>query len=65
MDLDALLTLVCGGYVVVQSVRTFAWLVNLPQGALLDAVRGADVADEDDLRERSPAQRNRYLELRR
>ncbi|MGE0674492.1 MAG: hypothetical protein AB7O64_15690 [Methylibium sp.] len=60
MDLDALLTLVCGGYVVLQSMRAFASLVNLPQGTLLDAMRGADVADEDDLRERSPAQRNRY-----
>lgn len=65
MDLDALLTLVCGGYVAIQSMRAFAWLVNLPQGALLDAMHGSDVADEDDLQERSPAQRNRYREQRR
>jgi hypothetical protein len=65
MDLDALLTLVWGGYVAIQSMRAFAQVVNLPPGVLLDAMRGSYVADQDDLQERSPAQRNRYRELRR
>lgn len=65
MDLDALLTIVFGGYVVVQSLRALAWLINLPRGAVLDAMLGSEVAGDNDLQERSPARRNRYRELRR
>jgi hypothetical protein len=64
MDIDALLLLLSGGFVVIRIIRALAWLINLPKGALVDVMLAAEI-DDDDLHSRSPARRNRYRELRR
>lgn len=66
MDIDTLLLLLSGGFVVIRIIRALAWLINLPKGALVDAMLAAEIDDDDDdLHSRSPARRNRYRELRR
>jgi len=69
MDIDALLLLPSGDLFVIRIIRAFACLIDLPEGALVDAMLAAEIDDDDDddddLHSRSPARRNRYRELRR
>jgi hypothetical protein len=48
MDIDALLLLLSGGFVVIRVIRALAWLINLLKGALVDAMPAAEIDDDDD-----------------